>query len=242
MRSKISIAKVVVIALVSILSTSVAQAQYTYKFKDELGTYKVTFTPADSDTLFEDSDTKPLHPKTHELRLSSTWGGADDFGLAVSGTLAYIGDGKDFPQNPLWGPQHWYGATIDYGYWINEWLYIGGTATWTAGIRNLYNNKDQQLWLTLRRDYISFMPNTRFAWYRNGVFQLYSSLGIGMGVERRVRYVDSKENLWDTYFAYDVKPLGVAVGHKWFGFIELGYGSRGIVNVGFGCRINTKIK
>ncbi len=242
MRIKNSIMKVVFVALIGMLSASVAQAQYTYKFKDELGTYKVTFTPANSNTMFEASYSKPLNPKTHELRISSTWGGTDDMGIAANHSLSYIGNSDDYPQNALWGPQHWYGATIDYGYWFNEWFSIGGTATWTAGIRNIFDNKTQKRWLTLRCDYISLLPIARFAWYRNGVFQLYSSIGFGVGIERYVRHINDKENLLYAYFAYDLKPLGLAVGRKWFGFIEVGYGSRGVVNVGFGRRINTKTK
>ncbi|MBO7199176.1 MAG: hypothetical protein J6V26_03995 [Alistipes sp.] len=242
MRIRNSITKFVAVALVGILSMGTAHAQYTYKFKDELGTYKVTFTPADNNTKFEGSYTKPLHPRTHELRLSSTWGGTDAYGFRAEGSLMYIGSDTDYPQNVLWGPQHWLGATLEYGYWINEWFSVGCSVTWTAGIRNIYNNKTKQLWLTLRRDYISFVPTARFAWYRNGVFQLYSSLGLGAGIQRRVRYIDGKENLIDAYFAYDLKPIGLAIGHKWFGYVEVGYGSRGIVNVGFGYRINTKTK
>ena len=113
MRIKNSIMKVVFVALIGMLSASVAQAQYTYKFKDELGTYKVTFTPANSNTMFEASYSKPLNPKTHELRISSTWGGTDDMGIAANHTLSYIGNSDDYPQNALWGPQHWYGATIE---------------------------------------------------------------------------------------------------------------------------------
>ena len=242
MRSKISIAKVAVTALLGILWVSVAHAQYTYKFKDELGTYKVVFTPADANTMFEASYSKPLNPKTHELRLSSTWGGADAVGLTASETLSYIGNAEDCPQNTLWGPQHWLGATLEYGYWINEWFSVGCAATWTAGIRNIFDNKTQQLWLTLRGDYISVVPIARFAWYRKGPFQLYSNIGFGVGIERRVRYINGKENYIDAYFAYDLKPIGLAVGRKWFGFVEVGYGSRGVVNVGFGRRINTKTK
>jgi hypothetical protein len=86
------------------------------------------------------------------------------------------------------------------------------------------------------------MPVARFAWYRQGIVQLYSSAGLGLGIERRERYWNGKENLWGCYCAFDFKPLGISVGRKWFGFAEVGYGSRGVINVGFGCRINSNVK
>ena len=240
MRLRKSIMNFVALLLLSLLSLSTAKAQYTYKFSDELGTYKVAFTPADSNTNIEATKTKPLTPRTHELRLAMTWGGADAIGLAASHTLNYIGDAADYPQNQVWGPQLWFGATLDYGYWVNEWFSIGGAVTWTAGVRNIYDNKTQQRWLTLREDYVSVVPIARFAWLRRGCLQLYSSIGFGVGLEHSVRYIGGKNDRYDTYLAYDLKPIGIAVGHKWFGFIEAGYGSRGVINVGFGYRINSK--
>lgn len=240
MRLRKSILNLATLLLISLLSTSTVKAQYTYKFSDELGTYKVVFTPANRNTKIEATKTKPLAPHAHELRLSMTWGGADAIGLAANHTLYYIGNAADYPQNPIWGPQLWLGATLDYGYWVNEWFSIGGALTWTAGIRNIYDNKTQQHYLTLREDYVSFVPIARFAWLRRGCFQLYSSIGFGVGIEHRVRYIDGKNNFYDPYFAYDLKPIGIAVGHNCFGFIEAGYGSRGVINVGFGYRINSK--
>lgn len=233
---------VVVYMLLSMLCVGVAEAQYTYKFRDELGTYKVTFTPADDATQFTSPTAKPLNPKTHEIRLGITWGGTNYWGEPAYLNESSFINGDLLPANDEWGPQHWYSATIDYGYWITEWCSIGATATWTAGVRNIYDADTQKRAITLREDCIAIMPIARFAWYRNGIVQLYSSFGIGLGIERRERYWYGRENLYDLYCAFDFKPLGIAVGHKWFGFIETGYGSRGIVNVGFGRRFNSKIK
>ena len=240
-RQKVIVRMVACIAL-CMACMGVAHAQYTYKFSDELGTYKVVFTPADKATQFTNPVAKPLNPKTHELRLGITWGGTNDWcSPAFTNDLGTV-NGALLPQNSAWGPQHWYSGTIDYGYWITEWCSIGGTATWTAGVRNIYNSNTQKRPLTLRKDYIAVMPIARFAWYRNGCVQLYSSFGIGLGIERYLRYWDGIESLYSAYCTFDIKPLGIAVGRKWFGFAEVGYGSRGIVNVGVGHRFNSKTK
>ena len=226
----------------SMACVGVAHAQYTYKFSDELGTYKVVFTPADKATQFTNPIAKPLNPHTHEIRLGITWGGTDYWGEpAFTNELSFI-NGDLLPENDVWGPQHWYSATIDYGYWITEWCSIGGTATWTAGVRNIYDDTTKKRAFTMREDCIAIMPIARFAWYRNGCVQLYSSFGLGLGIERRERYWNERENLYDLYCSFDFKPLGIAVGRKWFGFAEIGYGSRGIVNVGVGHRFNSKTR
>ena len=236
-----SIVCLLIVAVVASLSMVEAQAQYSYRFKDDLGTYKVVFTPADKSLDFETSIAKPLHPKSHEVRLSFTSGGADDYGVSVYGQEINIFSNLDLPKSVEYGYTHWYGITADYAYWVTEWLSVGATATWNIGYRNIYGDPYFKLWKTLRRDYISAMPILRFAWYSRGVFQLYSSVGFGLGVERWVRYTDAgEESDLMAYFAYDFKPIGLAVGRKWFGFIEVGYGSRGVLNVGFGHHFNSK--
>lgn len=132
--------------------------------------------------------------------------------------------------------------TLDYGYWANEWFSVGGSATWMIGHRNIFNPQTQQRVHTIREDYISIMPIARFAWFRQKNIQLYSSVGIGVGIERRELYWHGKENDVEAYCAFDFKFVGISVGRKWFGFAEVGYGSRGVINVGFGCRINNRVK
>ena len=218
-----------------------AEAQHTYKFRDSLGIYTIKFTPHSVDTKFAQSLHKPLVPRTHELRLSTSWGATNYFYEIVNRReLNYYGDAYSEPI--YFGPSHRYALVLDYGYWVNEWFSIGANFSWIIGHRNMFQSYTQKHLLTLREDNFSVMPVARFAWYRQGIVQLYSSVGIGLGVERWVRYHYGKENMFDVYCAFDVKPFGISVGRKWFGFAEVGYGARGVINVGFGCRINNKVK
>ena len=228
-------------ALLLMAGAEEATAQHTYKFRDSLGTYKVTFTPHNSETQFATSPTKPLAPRTHELRLSTSWGATNYYGeISNYDELGYLGDYSY--ETSYFGPSHHYAINLEYGYWVNEWCSIGVSATWLIGHRNIFNQYTHERVFTSREDCISLMPIARFAWYRQGMVQLYSSAGIGIGIERRVRYWNGKENLLDPYCAFDFKFLGISVGKKWFGFAEVGYGSRGVINVGVGCRINNKVK
>lgn len=240
MRS-INIKAMCLIALMIVACGFRAEAQHTYKFRDSLGTYKVIFTPHENYTQFASSPSKPLAARTHELRLSTSWGSTNYYGeIANHDNIGYITE--ELYDTSYEGPNHHYTLIFDYGYWANEWFSIGFNATWLIGRCNYFDRYNQQRVFTSREDCISIMPVARFAWYRQGIVQLYSSAGLGLGIERRERYWNGKENLWDCYCAFDFKPLGISVGRKWFGFAEVGYGSRGVINVGFGCRINSNVK
>lgn len=237
MKQQKSALRAVVLLLILIIGSTPLFAQHTYKFIDELGTYEVKFTPRDPNTEFSQSPTKPLAPKTHELRYGIAWGGTDWFGTPAFGWE--LGS-FNTSEHGYTSATVWLTHNFDYGYWINEWLSVGGTVTWTSGRCHLYSNKTHAKLDTSHVDYVGFMPTVRFAWIRRGIVQVYSSLSLGAGFEVRENYLD--ENIYEAFCAFDFKPLGLSVGRNFFGFVELGYGTRGIVNAGIGYRFNSKIK
>ena len=237
MKQQKSALRAVVLLLILIIGSTPLFAQHTYKFSDELGTYEVKFTPRDPNTEFSQSPTKPLAPKTHELRYGIAWGGTDWFGTPAFGWE--LGSFNTL-EHGYTSATVWLTHNFDYGYWINEWLSVGGTVTWTSGRCHLYSNKTHAKLDTSHVDYVGFMPTVRFAWIRRGIVQVYSSLSLGAGFEVRENYLD--ENIYEAFCAFDFKPLGLSVGRNFFGFVELGYGTRGIVNAGIGYRFNSKIK
>jgi hypothetical protein len=107
---------------------------------------------------------------------------------------------------------------------------------WSAGICNLYDSQSLERWDTIHVDYISIMPIARFTWLRRGTVELYSSLGATAGIEHWVHYLNGKHHTYRPYLSYDIKPIGISVGRRWYGFMEAGYGARGIVNIGVGHR------
>ena len=237
MKQQKSAVRVIVALLIFIIGSTPLFAQHTYKFRDSLGTYEVKFTPRDPDTKFKASPIKPLLPKTHELRYGIAWGGTDWFGEPV-----FTWELGNFvtEERGYTSPTVWLTHNFDYGFWINEWLSIGGTLTWTSGRRHMYSHYTHKRLDVDRVDYIKIMPTLRFAWIRRGIVQVYSSVSLGAGVEIRDNYIG--ENIYEAVCAFDFKPLGLSVGRKLFGFIEAGYGTRGIINAGFGYRFNTKQK
>jgi hypothetical protein len=237
MKQQKSAVRVIVALLIFIIGSTPLFAQHTYKFRDELGTYEVKFTPADSSTQFKASPTKPLMPHTQELRYGIAWGGTDWWGEPA---FTWELGGFNTQENGYMSPTVWLTHNFDYGYWINEWCSVGGTVTWTMGRRSMYRYTNHTKIDTDRVDYIGFMPTVRFAWVRRGIVQVYSSVSLGAGLEIRDNIYD--KNIYEAFCAFDIKPLGLSVGRRFFGFIEAGYGTRGIINAGFGYRFNTKQK
>lgn len=232
-----SIVRMMAIAVaVVVCTTTELYAQHRYHFRDSLGTYEVKFTPAQRDAQFESLPTKPLLPKSHELRLGISWGATDYYGERANNGSNTLD--KYMEQPHYSGPAHWYSASIDYGYWINEWASVGGTATWVGGIRNYYNPINHQRIDSQELHHVAIMSIGRFAWLHHGIVQLYSSFALGVGIEMSESYDGRALNY--AYCAFDVKPLGISVGRRWFGYAEVGYGSRGVFNIGFGYRINSK--
>lgn len=229
--------RAVALLLIFIYGSTPLFAQHTYKFSDELGTYEVKFTPADPNTQFTQSPVKPLAPKTHELRYGIAWGGTDWFGEPAF--TWELGNFYTTEQGYL-SPTVWLTHNFDYGFWVNEWLSVGGTVTWTSGRCHMYRYNTHTKIDTSHVDYVGFMPTVRFAWIRRGIVQVYSSLSLGAGFEVRENVYN--ENIYEAFCAFDFKPFGLSVGRNFFGFMEVGYGTRGIVNAGFGYRFNSKIK
>jgi hypothetical protein len=172
----------------------------------------------------------------HDIRLSWNIGARGNYGLASHTSLSYIGDLDNSIYEPQAGKTIWLSASLDYGYRVNKWFSIGGSLAWSAGICNLYDNQTLEHWDTIHVDYISLMPIARFTWLRRDIVELYSSLGATAGIEHWVHYLNGKHHTYRPYLSYDIKPIGISVGRRWYGFMEAGYGARGIVNIGVGHR------
>ena len=172
----------------------------------------------------------------HDIRLSWALGARGNYGLASHISLGYIGDLDNTPLEPTAGNTLWLTATLDYGYRVNEWFSVGASLAWTAGICNLYDSQTLKRWDTMHVDYISLMPIARFTWFRRDIVQLYSSVGATAGLEHWMHYLNNEQHTLRPYLSYDIKSIGIAVGGKWYGFAEAGYGARGIFNIGIGHR------
>ena len=79
---------------------------------------------------------------------------------------------------------------------------------------------------------------------------MYSSFGLGLAIYIDDTYYSDKfyttktRNYDETSYApaFHLTAVGIHVGKKWYGFAELGFGYKGIIQAGFGYNFNSKTK
>ncbi len=92
----------------------------------------------------------------------------------------------------------------------------------------------------LSNRYITVTPLLRFNWaeWKQGKVMLYTKLAVGVTFIGD-SYTNKSKDEYDVqskkqhYFGYQVSPLGLMIGSKAGGFVEVGYGSYGIAQAGF---------
>lgn len=238
MRLHLKAITLVATLLATLLSTFEAEAQVRFTYRDSLGTYKVKFYPRHINTRSEaESYNIPVVAKTPEIRVG--------IGAIAYTPLGYTTDnawewnfnyGEREPYESF-SSTRWYTTTVDAGSWLKEWLFVGGTMAYTGGFRTYYNVFNNKRIGSYNLSCFSLMPMIRFAWVRRGIVQLYSGLGLGLSVTNYRDAVTSSVRI-DT--SYDFTAIGISVGREFFGYFDLGAGSRGVFSVGVGWRINNK--
>jgi hypothetical protein len=119
--------------------------------------------------------------------------------------------------------------TIEYSYYINRWLSVGGRSTLTAFYnddRNIATNE------VLRKNctfVASAIVSVRFEYMRRKYVQLYSAVGAGVAArfDREVGVIIPM---------YDLTYFGIVVGKNLYGFAEVGAGVSGFARAGIGYR------
>lgn len=72
-----------------------------------------------------------------------------------------------------------------------------------------------------------------FYYFRRKNVQVYSGADVGFFINREIfKTVSKTEKRNDGFFAFQLNAVGARFGNKFGGHIELGYGSKGIVNFG----------
>lgn len=214
-----------------------AEAQISFKFCDSLGSYKVQFTPYPNSDIRAKQLGKPLVGGTTEVRLGTAY-----FPLTPS----------RYPFDHWWDPScyaqqlapeeqvripRWFSLSAEGGYWVKDWLYVGGAFVWTGGFSRIEEYHVHKVLGYYNYDSFTLMPVVRFAWLRKGVVQLYSGLGLGFNFARAE---EPKQKYYEAVVAHDVTFLGISVGRNLFGYVDVGVGQRGIVSMGIGYRFKNK--
>ena len=134
----------------------------------------------------------------------------------------------------MYMPADWYTFNLDYGYWVKDWLYVGMSLIWSGGFSKGINRDNEYQQVTFNYNCMTALPMVRFAWLRRQNVQFYSAVGVGYNYA--IYETNSGRRDTEHALAYDATLIGMSVGRKFFGYLELGIGSRGIGRAGIGYR------
>lgn len=85
-------------------------------------------------------------------------------------------------------------------------------------------------------NYYTFAGETTYSYVNKEKIKLYALVGLGATVSSTERQTDSETYLEDstneTFFNFQITPIGFKYGNKWGGFAEAGFGYRGIISFG----------
>lgn len=123
-------------------------------------------------------------------------------------------------------------GSITYKYHVSERLAVGGSTVYNARAEEtLPDFFTDSRW---RRRAVSNAGEITLFWAKQPAFQFYSTFGAGFFVRRSTFY----EAQAKTNFGYTMQasPVGIRVGNKVAGFMEMGFGYKGFLNAGLSMR------
>ena len=132
---------------------------------------------------------------------------------------------------------------IGYRYWLTNRFGLGGTFAYDVNSVKVYNGTNDDRTTQMRkmnRYYMTFAVEPTYNYVYKPTFQLYGSLGLGVTI------VSFENATFDDGTDADVSrlpyvnvhftPIGARFGKEFGGFVELGYGYKGILNAGISYR------
>ena len=124
-------------------------------------------------------------------------------------------------------PHDFPGLAMQGGYQILPWMQITGDIYYHHYAYEKYKNKEDVIPAqTNKVNRIAFLPGVKFTYLNKGIFHMYSSLsaGVGFNFGKRVEG-DETTPLNKVKFTAQVVPIGIALGKKHYGFLDLGAGT-----------------
>lgn len=145
-------------------------------------------------------------------------------GIGFGNAFGGIFDGDTNDENSL-------GAySLTYMHNINNRFGVGATASYEYMYKNAKDGKKYT------ENFVAVMPTARAYWFRHKAFGMYSRVAAGVALNLAKGYsatTGEKENETQVLFGFQLAPVSMEVGsNKVSGFLELGWGYQGLVNVG----------
>ncbi len=126
---------------------------------------------------------------------------------------------------------------LGYRYHISKHFSMGIDAAYQSILEEV-RNSDERVG-NLKRKYITTTALTNISYINRPAFQLYSTISAGY-IQGKAYYTPVEgedESMTDGFFGFQVNPVGIRFGRTFGGFVELGYGYKGVLNFGLSVKL-----
>ncbi|NCA75524.1 MAG: hypothetical protein EOM90_04250 [Alphaproteobacteria bacterium] len=125
--------------------------------------------------------------------------------------------------------------TLEYNRFLQPWVSVGGSLSFNPISTEITSTKGFRF--TYSYYVLSVMPKVNFYYLRKGIFSMYSGVEAGCAlILWRDRQGQTTVTDGGMSFAFQVNGLGIRIGKEIGGFMEWGFGFRGVVNFGLSAR------
>lgn len=126
-------------------------------------------------------------------------------------------------------------GTLNFGYkrYIKNKFGILMNITYSQINGSFQNKISDTLSFKTKDNIVAILPGFEYHYFNRKIVQLYSGIQLGVYVKNK-KLIDNRQTIKqkNVGFAFQVDALGVRVGKKIGGFVEIGFGFNGIVKVG----------
>ncbi|MDR1743854.1 MAG: hypothetical protein LBR48_08595 [Dysgonamonadaceae bacterium] len=129
---------------------------------------------------------------------------------------------------------------VGYKYWLTERFGVGATLAMGSESGNVFN-LEKQYQGQIQRYYSNVAAEAAFNYINSEIFKVYALGGVG-GLFLNQKYEPdggsgTDKNDKGLFLDYQITPIGIKVGKNVGGFAEVGFGYKGIVNIGLFVRL-----
>lgn len=171
--------------------------------------------------------TQAQESKKHEIRID--YSDATPLVIADVFTNAFVSaiSGSESSNEKAFGM-----LSAGYRYALSNRFSIGADLSYANASSDMKNKSTNEI--TYRKsNFYMVLPTAKYSYVKRGIIDFYGTVASGAILANGSDRTDhEKTTTNDIIFAFQVNPLGLRIGKDWGGFLEAGYGFKGIFALG----------
>jgi len=172
-------------------------------------------------------NTQAQESKKHEIRID--YSDATPLVIADVFTNAFVSaiSGSESSNEKAFGM-----LSTGYRYALSNRFSIGADLSYANASSDMKNKSTNEI--TYRKsNFYMVLPTAKYSYVKRGIIDFYGTVASGAILANGSDRTDhEKTTTNDIIFAFQVNPLGLRIGKDWGGFLEAGYGFKGIFALG----------